>query len=41
MSEIAAYRATGKRKSSVARVTLVPGTGAFVVNGKPLAGKKS
>jgi small subunit ribosomal protein S9 len=36
VSEIASYRATGKRKTSVARVTLVPGTGAVTVNGKPL-----
>ena len=28
------YQATGRRKSSVARVFLTPGTGAIVVNGK-------
>ncbi|CVH78294.1 30S ribosomal protein S9 [Clostridiales bacterium CHKCI006] len=28
------YRGTGRRKSSVARVILTPGTGNFVVNGK-------
>ena len=28
------YRGTGRRKSSVARVILTPGTGNFVINGK-------
>jgi small subunit ribosomal protein S9 len=32
-----AYRATGKRKTSVARVALVPGSGQVSVNGKALA----
>jgi small subunit ribosomal protein S9 len=32
----ARYRATGKRKTAVARVTLKPGTGAYVINGKSL-----
>jgi small subunit ribosomal protein S9 len=32
----ARYRATGKRKTSVARVTIKPGTGAWTVNGRPL-----
>jgi small subunit ribosomal protein S9 len=32
----ARYTATGKRKSSVARVILMPGTGRFVLNGRPL-----
>jgi small subunit ribosomal protein S9 len=32
----ARYRATGKRKTAVARVTLKPGTGAYVINGKTL-----
>ena len=32
-----AYRGTGKRKMSVARVVLVPGSGQITVNGKPLA----
>jgi small subunit ribosomal protein S9 len=32
----ARYRATGKRKTAVARVTLLPGTGAYVINGKSL-----
>ncbi len=32
----ARYRATGKRKSAVARVTLKPGTGEYTINGKSL-----
>jgi small subunit ribosomal protein S9 len=32
----ARYRATGKRKTSVARVTLTPGTGTIVCNGRPI-----
>ena len=36
MSEKAVYRATGKRKTSVARVALTPGSGQIVCNGKPL-----
>jgi len=32
----ARYSATGKRKSAVARVILKPGTGQYVINGKPL-----
>jgi small subunit ribosomal protein S9 len=32
----ARYRATGKRKTAVARVTLKPGTGAYAINGRPL-----
>jgi small subunit ribosomal protein S9 len=32
----ARYRATGKRKSAVARVTLRPGSGSYLVNGKTL-----
>jgi small subunit ribosomal protein S9 len=32
----ARYRATGKRKTAIARVTLRPGTGAYTINGKPL-----
>jgi small subunit ribosomal protein S9 len=32
----ARYRATGKRKTAVARVILRPGTGAYIINGKPL-----
>jgi small subunit ribosomal protein S9 len=33
----ARYRATGKRKTAVARVILKPGTGVYSVNGKTLA----
>lgn len=32
----ARYRATGKRKTAIARVTLKPGTGAYLVNGRVL-----
>jgi len=32
----ARYRATGKRKTAVARVILKPGTGAYAINGRPL-----
>ena len=32
--EKALYQATGRRKSSVARVRMVPGTGKFEVNGR-------
>lgn len=35
-SQIAEYRGTGKRKTSVARVILRPGDGAITVNGKSL-----
>jgi len=30
------YQGTGRRKSSVARVYITPGTGNIIVNGKPL-----
>jgi small subunit ribosomal protein S9 len=33
----ARYRATGKRKTAVARVILKPGTGTYAINGKDLA----
>jgi small subunit ribosomal protein S9 len=36
VSQIAQYRGTGKRKTSVARVILRPGDGATWVNGKTL-----
>ncbi|HZQ89603.1 MAG TPA: 30S ribosomal protein S9 [Gaiellaceae bacterium] len=36
MSQIAQYRGTGKRKTSVARVILRPGDGATWVNGRTL-----
>src|SRR5207253_10709577 len=32
----ARYQATGKRKSSIARVVLKPGSGEYRVNGRPL-----
>jgi small subunit ribosomal protein S9 len=32
----ARYRATGKRKTAVARVTLKPGSGSYIVNGSSL-----
>jgi small subunit ribosomal protein S9 len=32
----ARYRATGKRKTAIARVTLRPGTGSYMVNGRTL-----
>ena len=32
----ARYTATGKRKTAVARVILKPGTGTYLINGKPL-----
>jgi len=32
------YAATGRRKTSVARVRLVPGNGAFQINGEDLLG---
>ncbi len=30
------YLATGKRKHAIARVTLLPGSGSFTVNGRPI-----
>jgi small subunit ribosomal protein S9 len=32
----ARYRATGKRKTAIARVTLRPGSGSYTINGRPL-----
>jgi small subunit ribosomal protein S9 len=32
----ARYRATGKRKTAIARVTLKPGDGTYTINGKPM-----
>jgi small subunit ribosomal protein S9 len=32
----ARYRATGKRKTAIARVTLRPGEGSYLINGRPL-----
>ncbi len=34
--ETVRYQGTGRRKSSVARVYITPGTGNIIVNGKPL-----
>jgi small subunit ribosomal protein S9 len=36
LSADARYRATGKRKTAIARVTLKPGTGVYTVNGRTL-----
>jgi small subunit ribosomal protein S9 len=36
MKAAAYFQGTGRRKTSVARVRLVPGEGTVVVNGKPL-----
>ena len=36
MSELATYRGTGKRKTSVARVILRPGDGGTWINGRTL-----
>jgi small subunit ribosomal protein S9 len=35
-AQVARYRATGKRKNAVARVTLVPGSGEITCNGRPI-----
>jgi small subunit ribosomal protein S9 len=37
MTDKAVYQGTGRRKTSVARVRLVPGTGAITVNGREAA----
>jgi small subunit ribosomal protein S9 len=34
----ARYRATGKRKTAIARVILRPGSGSYTINGRPLDG---
>lgn len=36
MAKSTQYQGTGRRKTSVARVRLVPGTGKFIVNGKTI-----
>ncbi|MDP2936057.1 MAG: 30S ribosomal protein S9 [Dehalococcoidia bacterium] len=36
MNQVAYYYATGRRKEAIARVRLVPGTGAVLINGKSL-----
>lgn len=38
MTDKAVYQGTGRRKTSVARVRLVPGTGTITVNGHEAAG---
>jgi small subunit ribosomal protein S9 len=35
MADLVQYYGTGRRKTSVARVFLRPGTGNFLINGKP------
>ena len=37
MAHKTAYLGTGRRKSSVARVRIIPGTGQHIINGRPLA----
>lgn len=34
MAKSTQYQGTGRRKTSVARVRLIPGTGQFIINGK-------
>jgi small subunit ribosomal protein S9 len=36
LAELPTTQATGKRKSAVARVSMVAGTGAITVNGRPI-----
>jgi len=36
LNQVAYYYATGRRKEAIARVRLVPGTGAVLINGKSL-----
>jgi small subunit ribosomal protein S9 len=36
MKSLAYFQGTGRRKTAIARVRLVPGEGTVVVNGKPL-----
>ncbi|HEX2015926.1 MAG TPA: 30S ribosomal protein S9 [Solirubrobacteraceae bacterium] len=36
MAAGARYKATGKRKTAIARVILRPGSGTYTINGKPL-----
>jgi small subunit ribosomal protein S9 len=36
LAEDARYRATGKRKTAIARVILKPGTGSYIINGRTL-----
>ena len=34
MVEVVKYLATGRRKTSIARVTITPGSGTFIINGR-------
>lgn len=36
MNQVTYFYGTGKRKSAIARVRLIPGNGAILINGKPL-----
>ena len=36
MTKTIQYRGTGRRKTSIARVRLLPGTGKYIVNGQTL-----
>jgi len=36
LNQVAYYYGTGRRKEAIARVRLIPGTGAVLINGKPL-----
>jgi small subunit ribosomal protein S9 len=36
MAEVTYYAGTGRRKTAIAQVRLMPGTGVMTVNGKPL-----
>jgi small subunit ribosomal protein S9 len=37
MAEVTYYAGTGRRKTAIAQVRLLPGTGTMTVNGKPVA----
>jgi small subunit ribosomal protein S9 len=37
MAEVTYYAGTGRRKTAIAQVRLMPGTGVVTVNGRPLA----
>ena len=37
MAEMIQYRGTGRRKTSVARVRLIPGGKGIIINGKPMS----
>ncbi len=36
MAKVQQYMGTGRRKTSVARIRLVPGTGKFIINGRDI-----